>query len=61
MKLKRIHAKQVETAAIHVNSVNRYIGPYASSIAINRKRNQKQRNQDLLSDLVAVSDDGDIR
>lgn len=59
-RLKRIHARKMEAASIHMNSVNKNVGPYATSIAVNRIRRQRERSQEILSELVAVSDQGDI-
>lgn len=61
MRMRRVHARSVEHAAIRIGSVHKGAQLYVSDDNLNRRRQQKARNRALLETLVAISDDGDTQ
>lgn len=58
-RLRTLHGKAVESAAIEVNLVNSHAGIYASDETLERKRQQTSRNRRILEAMQAVNDSGD--
>ncbi len=57
-KLRAVHAKQVEGAAIGLGYVNRSADPYVSNESVMRRAQQNERNAAALEATIATNEDG---
>lgn len=57
-KLRAVHAKQVEGAAIGLGYVNRAADPYISNESVLRRAQQNERNAASLEATIATNEDG---
>jgi hypothetical protein len=57
-KLRAVHAKQVEGAAIGLGYVNRAADPYISNESVMRRAQQNERNAASLEATIATNEDG---
>lgn len=57
-KLRKVHAKQVEGAAIGLGYVNRSADPYISNESVWRRAQQNERNAAALEATTATNEDG---
>jgi len=57
-KLRNVHAKQVEGAAIGLGYVNRNADPYISNESVWRRAQQNERNAASLEATIATNEDG---
>ena len=57
-QLRKVHAKNVEGAAIHLGLVNKAKDPYCSTESVNRRAGQNARNAATLESTIATNEDG---
>jgi len=57
-KLRDFYNRHLEEIALHLNVVNKKQCIYSSDIALNRRRQQKQRNSALMDEMIAVNELG---
>lgn len=57
-QLRKLHAKNVEGAAIRLGLVNRKRDPYVSNESLNRRQQQNKRNADTLESTIARNELG---
>lgn len=59
LQVRKIQARKIEAVAREIRLVHKDAGIYASHVTVNRRRAQKARNYDALTNMEAVNDDGD--
>lgn len=57
--LRKVIARNVEAAAINIGLVSRVAGLYVSDEAVKRRRGQRNRNNRILSGIIATNDKGE--
>jgi len=55
-QLRKFHSINTEKLALGLNVISKHINIYSSDIALNRRREQKKRNRNLLEELEAVNE-----
>lgn len=58
-KLRRMHARRAEGAAIRAGVVRKNLWPYASQDAVQRRQDQRKRNADAMARAFAEAADGE--
>lgn len=57
-QLRKVHAKQVEGAAIELGYVHKKQDPYISNESVTRRAQQNERNAQALENTIATNEDG---
>lgn len=57
---RRIQSRKIEAVARDIRLVSASTGIYASEITVNRRQKQRDRNREMLEQLEAVSDTGEV-
>ena len=58
-RLRDFYSVHLETIALNLNAINKQTCTYSSDLAVNRRRQQKQRNSALMEEMIAVNELGD--
>lgn len=59
LQVRKIQARKIEAVAREIRLVHKNAGIYASHVTVNRRRAQKARNYDALTNMEAVNDSGE--
>lgn len=59
-QLRKTHARKAEHIGVELGLVHKWTGGYCSQYALKRRRDQKARNQALLSEMEAENEEGQV-